>query len=235
MKLIIFGSCVSRDVLNFDINKRIELVDYYARCSLVSLFSQPSPDPKLLEKIKSEFQKKMVGLDMSKAFLKDICKKEVDLMLVDFIDERFSLHQISQKQIRTCSTEYKRAIGQDVPMKLIGAFSEKKMDMWRDAFDQFVQVCSNIKIKVNKVWWTKLVNDGSRIKNIPEEKVDLANLRLEEMYRYAEAILGSDCFIDYEKSLFVSDVNHIWGVSPFHYNERLYRKTLASILEMEPL
>ena len=45
-KILIFGSCVSRDILNYpQANTQLVLVDYYARSSIASLGAKPIEMP----------------------------------------------------------------------------------------------------------------------------------------------------------------------------------------------
>lgn len=230
MRLLIFGSCVSRDMLHFDEAKDVELLDYYARCSLVSLFSPPSVDEGVLSRIESKFQRRMVLRDMDKSFLKEIKRLMPDLLLMDFIDERFSLHALPGGELRTCSTEYRHAMKSQSEMKLIGAFSNRKAELWRKAFDEFLIATRLVPIRINKVFWTSRVSGGALNESVSREKIENANEQLSMMYDHAEARLGRECLIEYEEDLLYCDANHKWGVSPFHYNEALYRKTLSAVL-----
>lgn len=230
VKLMIFGSCVSRDTLRFDDHGKIELVDYYARSSLVSLFSPPPPPEVLnndaLNRICSSFQRRVVRRDMEKSFL--VHGKKFDVLLMDFIDERFSLCCYGKSYV-TYSTEYRKALGEE-KVRLLGAFSDRKLELWYQAFDRFCEMldCPDV-LKINKVYWTNRLSNGELIDRVPLERIERANSILDEMYRYAEQKLGDSCFINYDPELLFCDIDHKWGVSPFHYNEGLYRETLARI------
>ena len=92
-RLLIFGSCVSRDILNYPHDKtQLVLVDYYARCSIASLGLQPIEIPSTVQNISSKFQRRMVERDIRKDFLKDLAGLQFDVLLIDLIDERLNLY-----------------------------------------------------------------------------------------------------------------------------------------------
>ncbi len=59
-KICIFGSCVSRDIIEYDMKNNFELIDYYARSSFASLASSAMIEQSVLDNIQSSFQKRMV-------------------------------------------------------------------------------------------------------------------------------------------------------------------------------
>lgn len=89
MEILIYGSCVSRDALEFDSEKRLKLIDYFARSSLASSMSNNVINDIPTHNIHSSFQKRMVENDLNKSILAIIKQSKYDILLVDFIDERF--------------------------------------------------------------------------------------------------------------------------------------------------
>ncbi|HEB9312306.1 TPA: hypothetical protein RZK28_001797, partial [Campylobacter coli] len=71
-KICIFGSCVSRDIFEYDEQKHFELVGYYARSSFASLSSNAMIEQDVLDNIISPFQKRMVLYDMNKSFIEKV-------------------------------------------------------------------------------------------------------------------------------------------------------------------
>lgn len=88
MKVAIFGSCVSRDSMEF--MSDVEVVAYVARHSVTSLDSPHGTDEIDLNDLSSEFQKRMVTCDLTGAGLKRIVdtSKDLDAVLLDLVDER---------------------------------------------------------------------------------------------------------------------------------------------------
>lgn len=99
----IYGSCVTRDILEFETKKRLDLRSYFARQSIVSAVS--SPVKCKLEEINlaSSFQKKQVYYDLSKTCFQELSHDGSDFLIIDLIDERFSLLEY-QNSIITKST-----------------------------------------------------------------------------------------------------------------------------------
>ena len=107
--IFIYGSCVSRDAFNFAEEGDFQIVDYYARSSLVSALAPPlSPAMYPLEKITSNFRRRSVERDISKTLLHALAQKSYHILLIDFVDER--LHLVKVKRERERERERERAI-----------------------------------------------------------------------------------------------------------------------------
>lgn len=107
LRVAIFGSCVSRDIFSIvDDCRDLVLAGYYARCSLASLAANPWVDAAVLQSIESPFQRKMVRADMDKSFIRFLGDAKFDVLLFDFIDERFNLQRMKNGALVTLSNEY---------------------------------------------------------------------------------------------------------------------------------
>ena len=105
-KILIFGSCVSRDILNYPQAKaQFMLVDYYARSSIASLGAMSIEMPSEVQNIGSKFQRRMIERDIRKDFLKDLARLQFDVLLIDLIDERFNLYVEPDGRVCTLSSE----------------------------------------------------------------------------------------------------------------------------------
>ncbi len=90
--LLIYGSCVSRDIFNLEESRDFKLTDYYARSSMASLCSEAYENEEALSRIPSAFRRRMVACDFSKEILSAKDKfAAADVILIDLIDERFDL------------------------------------------------------------------------------------------------------------------------------------------------
>lgn len=232
MNLMIFGSCVSRDALEYDENNSINLLDYYSRSSMVSLFSAPSVDHSLLQRIEPGFRRRMVLADMDKSARKSISRSDVDLLLLDFIDERFALHAINGGY-RTISSEYKKACNGRYKGGVVRAFTEEKLALWKPSFDSLVTTVGVTPLRINRVFWRARLAENAVMDGVTEDDVERANAHLTAMYDYAAKVCGDHCFIDYDPALFFCDADHKWGIAPFHYNEAFYRQTVTSLVSLK--
>lgn len=88
MKIAIFGSCVSRDSVEF--MSDAEVVTYVARHSVTSLDSPHGTDGIDLSDLSSDFQKRMVTSDLNGFGLERIVgnSKDLGVVLLDLVDER---------------------------------------------------------------------------------------------------------------------------------------------------
>ncbi len=237
--IIVYGGCVSRDILNFDAvdEPYINLLSYYARSSLATLGT--SNATKNISKkyydsllnIESSFQRRMVESDFNNQILEAAGKGGYDLLLIDFLVDRLHLAEIDGKLV-TRSVEFVRSGIK--PDKLINTFSDLYLTLWREGVDNLLSVIDATvgldKVKINKVYWSDIATDEQDSIKLNEKwQIERNNAKLNAMYEYVESILPSSSIIEVDKSLFIADSNHKWGLSPFHYTEEYYRKMLEII------
>ncbi|HHY1437746.1 TPA: DUF6270 domain-containing protein [Campylobacter coli] len=137
-KICIFGSCVSRDIIKYDMKNNFELIDYYARSSFASLASSAMIEQSVLDNIQSSFQKRMVLRDMDKSFIRKLKKNDFDCLLIDFIDDRFHFYKILKNSIVTVSNEYKKAKGKLYSSNMIYSKSQEHIDLWRKGIEKYI-------------------------------------------------------------------------------------------------
>ena len=95
----IFGSCVTRDLLEFDIEKTMELKSYVCRQSVVSAVA-PKVECSYEEiNLISNFQKRQVFNDFEKNTFEILKNDNSEYLIIDLIDERFSLLDFEQSYI----------------------------------------------------------------------------------------------------------------------------------------
>lgn len=236
-RVLIFGSCVSRDAFEYAEPGQYELIGYYARSSLASLATPPKVDKEILGKIESKFQRKMVEADMAKTFWRVLDEAEFDIFVMDFIDERFHLLERNDGAIHTISTEYKKAIQGRLSGSQIANTSDKKFELWAKSFQQLIVKLVDrngiTKLRINKVFWSNKTDLGASIPGFTAEQIESANGLLTRLYSEAERFVPSSCFIEYPGNLLYCDSNHKWGITPFHYNSSFYKLTLRHLQEAD--
>lgn len=227
-KILIFGSCVSRDALEFNFSESYKLVGYLARSSLATLSSnsvEKNEYTSNLNNITSIFQRRMVEYDFNKGIL-DILNKsiEFDILLMDLIDERFHLAVLNDNFYVTRSNEFLKASIQ--PKSTINTHSDKFFALWKKGakifLDSLVEKQLIHKLVVQKAYWTNKLDNGNLIQDISDEKVKEENDKLEKMYNFLKIYLKEDQFITIPESLIVSKSGHKWGISAFHYIDEYY-------------
>lgn len=228
MKVAILGSCVTRDAFNYDSNKDFEITHYFARTSLISQMLGKGNFKKYnFEKISSNFQKNMIQNDIDSTFL-DKLDDNFDVLLVDFIDERFNL-LVNKEEVLTLSSEFVSSENFYSSEKVLESGSFEWFELWKKAFKDFIdsyRLKFNKRILINKVFWSVNKSNGSKFS---DQSVDDENLKLNKIYGYVEEILGCECFITYDESEIIANSDHVWGEAPFHYVDDLYYKTLIRL------
>ncbi|MGR3808556.1 DUF6270 domain-containing protein [Pasteurella testudinis] len=232
MKIVIFGSCVTRDAFTFDQDDEFNLVRYFARSSLATAFDSAPIEDEYTSQLSSPFQRKIVNADLSKEFAKIIQTTEFDSLIVDFIDDRYDIFKFHTGEKILLSAEIQQTDFLEkckTKGEVIAAFSEKWFAEWERGYQEFYQVMKSIgalsKIVLNKVYWTDIVDDGTIIQH--SSRLEVANCFLKRQYERIEADLSSNV-LNYPEQL-VAKKKHIWGLSPFHYVDGVYQHLLTEL------
>ena len=236
-KIVIFGSCVSRDIFNLPQANHWEIVNYFARTSFTSIYSPIVRAEINLEAIDSEFQKRIVGYDIHKDFSEKIGLVDFDILLLDFIDERFDIFQFSDDSICVLSNEL-MASGfnhKEHDGKLIKSGTQLFFDLWKKGWDDFIAQMSILgllhKVRLHQTYWASEDDKGEKFgSSMPQEYIQKNNLFLKKLYKYAQKSLEEKQILSCTYGNTVSASTHQWGRSPFHFPDAYYSKRL-SLLE----
>ena len=225
----ILGSCVTRDAL--EITTDFELIDYTARTSLASLATKSRKDSKLLNNIKSTFQKRMVERDMTKRFWLSLEKSQNDIIVIDLIDDRFNLKLFDDDSSHTVSSEYKTAMDSQCQNgRIVKSSSGEFKSLWETGLRRLKRHCDELKLDkifVNCVFYQPTGNhsiDSST--NIAEK-----NQYLREAYLKLENVFGRQAMIEYPEEIIKADAEHKWGLAPFHFTTETYKFFLSELLK----
>ncbi len=240
-KVIILGSCVTRDVFRID-RIGVEVVDYFARTSIKSLISPPLIVDNNEISLESEFQKRMVVRDFSKDFWRVLIDQKFDLLLIDFIDERFNLFNYkdsiitkSNELIQSGFISRHQNEVREVLRRSIGA-SECRSDLIQFS-KRMSQAVPPEKIVLIKAFWAeKFVNQSGELMFFDKrtkfslEQIRMANESLRTYY---------DDFVEFNPKCQIvegiepfADWKHVWGLSPFHYQDDWYHDCRKKIDEI---
>jgi Family of unknown function (DUF6270) len=237
-RLLIFGSCVSRDILNYQQDDaQLVLVDYYARCSLASLGSRPINMPSTVQIIDSKFQKRMVERDIRKDFLNDLAGFQFDVLLLDLIDERFNLYLEPQGKVCTLSSELLSSgfPGDSDGGSMISTGSEEFWRLWEAGWLVLVNKLRVLRVLdrllINQVFWgTRTENGGNFEPHYPVRYIDTANQFLDRMYRRISGDIPYEQFLRFDYRLMTGSITHTWGISPFHYVDGYYHSAIQQLV-----
>lgn len=234
MKVFIWGSCVSRDCFNYPSSSSFELVAYHARCSCASAMSPPVTLKGInLNAVKSSFKRRCIVDDFQKGLLRDLKALDFDILLIDFIDERFPLKIDAEGRAVTVSSELQETHSVQPNDNLIHVGSEERFSLWSSAWDSFMDFCVRHGIKdkiiVNCVYWAKTLDNGEAIPNFTSSYIAKNNIFLERIYARVAKDLPQSQYICYPKEFSVANSSHQWGISPFHYIDYLYGYTISHL------
>ncbi len=234
MRVLIYGSCVSRDAFEVDGGEEFTVAGYFARSSIASAFATTpfvGPDTDLLP---SKFQARIVRADLEKSLVSTIEEADFDVLLIDLVDERFDLICDSSGALCTASAELGSIFQMDAGAKRIGSGSEEFLQRWEAGWRSLVTALdsrgSRDRLRVNKVFWSTSRTDGGVFEGAySEESIRRANEVLAQLYEIMAADLAPEQFYRYSDEEMVADASHKWGPAPFHYTNAFYDKTLRHL------
>lgn len=229
MRYFILGSCVTRDVFR-ESKTDNKVVDYYARTTIKSLISKPVTINEI--KLESKFQRRMIECDFKKTLFEDIKNSEFDIFIIDLIDERFDIVKVDDSYV-TRSSEFVAA-----GLENIGEKINKSLPDWERECSEFVnRLLSIIPVKniiIHEAYWAKKYVENGEIKEFPNPNyIDTNNSLLKEYYSVLKKLIPTSV-VKFEGDL-LGDSSHVWGLSPFHYNDEYYKNIHNQLLSRESI
>lgn len=241
-RVLILGSCVSRDILNFAGTGAITLADYFARSSLASIGSAPFYlDDAHYARITSDFQRRMVRRDLEKTLLHELARRQdIDFIVIDLIDERFDLYEAAPGSVVTVSSEF-LATGLVRPEdrasdRWIRSGSERHRELWKVGLAHLFAVLEKNgnadRVVVNKVFWADRMEDGVPLAVEDEQQRAAANNLLAWMYEELAQYVPSQRWMTFSDDVLRSNATHRWGIAPFHYADAYYARALSQLTRL---
>ncbi|NGY85900.1 hypothetical protein F6Y05_09220 [Bacillus megaterium] len=122
---------MTRDALEFTENSQYSLEMYFARSSLISLYSTKVKIKRADIQLASNFQRKMVYYDLIKYFPRYIKETEADYLLIDFIDERMKVLQKNGSYV-TRSNEFVHSnVNEQIQYEASALNKEEINELWK--------------------------------------------------------------------------------------------------------
>lgn len=236
LRILIVGSCVSRDAMRYVARPdAAELVDYFARCSLASLASEPLRRQVDLGRLDSPFQQRMVKRDHTKSILGQLGRLDYDMLLLDLIDERFDVH-VGPDGGFTLTSEMRRVDPRAArwPGQTLKSGSPEFMALWRTGWERLRDALSQAgrleRVRVNAVRWAACTASGADFGAAhPPAQIDTANATLAAMYEMIDEDLAPSQVIRFDDAVLLGADGHRWGRSPFHYVDAYYLELLRRL------
>lgn len=239
--IFIYGSCVTRDTYEHLDKIGNPLIDYVARPSLISAFSEPfaiTADGSLLS---STFQIRNLQGDLDSNLPTRICieSPNYDLLLWDLADERLGVIDCGQGRYITRSVELVRSglLDQIPKSKWIKFGSPEHLSLWKEAIDKFINLLNSQnllhRVVLLDIPWSMYNELGEKTKSASSLSSDKANNTYAE---YIKVILdtASISTVRLTWSQSISDSNHKWTESPYHYYSPVYKAIVKEIDGFSP-
>lgn len=237
-KLLIHGSCVSRDAFTdrYPQAARYELAGYLARSSLGAAFSPGVVENVDFDAIVSPFQRRMVQSDVTHGLAATLTGGVFDFLLIDLIDERFSVFVDERGASCTVSGELLSS-GFEAGKRrgtVIKPFTDAFFDRWEEGWRTFVAMLDaqgRLKaLVVNEVYWAQVCSDDTDFAPAySQNDIAQANAFLHRQYARMRQDLTDEQFLQFDPKLLVGAIDHQWGKSPFHYVGEYYISLLDRI------
>ncbi|HDL4112335.1 TPA: glycosyltransferase, partial [Mannheimia haemolytica] len=202
------------DAFTFDKNNLFTLVRYFARSSLATAFDSLKVEDKYTKKLKSAFQQKIVGADLSKEFRNYVTQQDFDYLVIDFINDRYDIFQFNNKSKVLLTAELKQTDflkrNQSKGIVIEGG-SDEWFDEWKKGCIEFIELAKNQdflhKIILNKVMWTNQLANGEKF--IEDDKIEKANTFLERQYEFISKFIPQENIITYSSELFKANKDYM--------------------------
>lgn len=235
MRTFIYGSCVSRDMMELAEPGEFEIIKYVARQSLLAAWSNASglwPEGFQLD---SAFQNRMAYNDWSGSLFSQLNEEaeNIDLLLWDITDERFGIYDVEGKAHLTrtsdlMGTELEK-IASAYPLIELG--SETHLRKWKWATVTFAQKLKELnlfhKTVVLEVPWAEKQDDGTPIRT----KVGYSPAEANKVYGDYYKIIKDAGFrvIDLSDFPIFGEPLHQWGLAPYHYTLEVYEEMVHRV------
>lgn len=226
-KVFILGSCVSRDGL-VTAQDAFELTQYIARTSLASFGAKSVSDKvpyELMRAMPSPFQQRMLLNDLEKGTAGHLHDDQHDLLLLDFVDERFML-VMADSTFYSLSGELEKAGFDRESRTLLAPGSDEFMALWIQGLDRLIASVDCNRVVLNRVYWAEQMPDGSVVSSLGWIRRN--NDLLKRLYEAVDVRWRPHC-IEYPEKLLCADPDHRWGVAPYHYTAGLYQYMTAEL------
>ncbi|HEX3004629.1 MAG TPA: DUF6270 domain-containing protein [Angustibacter sp.] len=228
MKLAIWGSCVTRDVLEVG-DHGFEL-EYHARTSWVSQAAAVSAPPVPVPQ-DGGFGHRMVREDLTKQVVAALVAYQPRLLVLDLIDERFDVVQVGASWYSMA--DYYTRLGLEEPMRAAASAtsayrSAMRAQQFRDAVSllapELAESLPQTRIVLHQAWYTARSADLMRpFYATATQHARTSNDALAEWYGTLRRALGRRLHVvEPPRELLVGDPDHRWGLAHYHYVPEYY-------------
>lgn len=237
--MLVFGSCVARDTIEFADPDSVDLRGYVARQSLISAGDDASKHLPDDLGISSKFQERMIRADFAGNLLSRLegLADQIDVLLWDLADERHGVHRFPDGSIVTRSIDTIRA---ETVSELLEATehipfgTDEHFALWKDRVDAFDARLQELglfeRTVVLEVPWALRTTEGKTTPWSMGVRAGDANKAYQRYYDYLRQT--GHHMVELPAEVVLADPNHRWGLAPFHYTPEIYREVLWQLREV---
>lgn len=230
--VVIYGSCVTRDMFEFAPPPNTSVVDYIARQSWCSVGHKASPPELVSLRVDSPFQSRSLQGDLKGDALVRISRavraNPDAILLIDLTDERGGVYTGPGDQVVTRNLDF---VGSGVYGKLPSGWERLPFGFlgYSLLFGEAAATLKDSLISLG-IWertriignlWAEVDSNGQQI-DVSEQDAAAMNPLLGECYDFLEGLDWSVLRMDDVTP--IADADHKWGPSPFHYAPEYYRE-----------
>ncbi|WP_394274628.1 DUF6270 domain-containing protein [Luteococcus sp.] len=235
LNLVILGSCVTRDAIELLGDRPWELNKYMARTGLGSFFGPRTnsvhPDFSVFS---SSFRRRTVEEDLTKAGAAWLENADFDILIYDPIDERYPMAVFPDGGVCTLSAEFSELAVPASSYREVPAGSEEFWDAWTRGWDQLVGMLRERnmvdRLLVHHAPWTTRIS-GSDSVRFDQPRIHKHNEWIDRAMEHVRSTIPAEQVIRVDERLHLSDPDHKWGATPYHYIEDYSHDLLRRIDE----
>jgi hypothetical protein len=178
--------------------------------------------------------------DFNKTVLPELYGSKPDVVIFDFIDERYDLLRSGESYVTM--TEPLEDSG--FPGNLKQAFehiprrSQKATTLWREGAvcitSQIRRNLPSVCLVLHRAWWATEYVQGECVASFSaneRRESERMNEQLQDYYDYFEQNVIDLRTVEV-RDFRLASAQHRWGLAPYHYEQAYYTDVLAQILEV---
>lgn len=231
VRFLVYGSCVSRDLVEYGLGGRRSVAYYSARQSVISAFSRPAPSEVVPphDAPLSPFQRRMVEDDLRSALpdrMRTAAESGVQHLLWDLVDERLGVYILADGSVVTRSIDL-IACGLDDALRAearqVEFGSTEHLRIWRDAVVGMRDLTTELGITVVAldIPWAERDSRGALTPTSFGRRASEANHLLRPYHDHLRDT-GWCLTAHVREDESVAAADHRWGAAPFHYADTTY-------------
>lgn len=226
--IYIYGSCVTRDAVDWFADYDFELVGYTARCTLASAMSQVALNEIAFDydSIASKFQREMVISDVTGSLIESIRAKAPQVVVWDLCDERNGVIEPVPGKYISGNIAYNAETRPKGSIRQWG--TPEHQEVWVAAFERFMNELAGQNLVVNATPWATVNTDGNEVAGGAKKAIDFnakSAFYLDKIRSFGVPV------IELAQNEVVAKIDHKWGEAPFHYTDETYALFLSKLRE----